>query len=80
MGVKVSVAGGGSTYTPELVEGLVTRADRLPVDELVLLDPDPERLEIVGALADRMLRRVGWSGRLVLTAIVVTKHSKARTS
>ena len=67
MGVKVSVAGGGSTYTPELVEGLVTRADRLPVDELVLLDPDPERLEVVGALADRMLRRVGWSGRLVLT-------------
>jgi 6-phospho-beta-glucosidase len=67
VGVKVSVAGGGSTYTPELVEGLVTRADRLPVDELVLLDPDPERLEIVGALADRMLRRVGWSGRLVLT-------------
>ncbi len=67
MGVKVSVAGGGSTYTPELVEGLVTRADRLPVDELVLLDPDPERLEIVGALADRMLRRVGWAGRLVLT-------------
>jgi 6-phospho-beta-glucosidase len=67
VGVKVSVAGGGSTYTPELVEGLVTRADRVPVDELVLLDPDPERLEIVGALADRMLRRVGWSGRLVLT-------------
>jgi 6-phospho-beta-glucosidase len=67
VGVKVSVAGGGSTYTPELVEGLVTRADRLPVDELVLLDPDPERLQIVGALADRMLRRVGWGGRLVLT-------------
>jgi 6-phospho-beta-glucosidase len=67
VGVKVSVAGGGSTYTPELVEGLVTRADRLPVDELVLLDPDPERLEVVGALAGRMLARVGWGGRLVLT-------------
>ncbi len=67
MGVKVSVAGGGSTYTPELVEGLVTRADRLLVDELVLLDPDPERLEVVGALAGRMLDRVGWGGRLVLT-------------
>ena len=67
MGVKVSVAGGGSTYTPELVEGLATRADRLPIDELVLLDPSPERLEVVGALADRMLRRAGWSGRLVLT-------------
>ena len=67
MGVKVSVVGGGSTYTPELVEGLVTRADRLPVDDLVLLDPDPLRLEVVGALAGRMLDRVGWGGRLVLT-------------
>lgn len=67
MGVKVSVVGGGSTYTPELVEGLATRAERLPVDELVLLDPDPLRLEVVGALAGRMLDRVGWGGRLVLT-------------
>ena len=41
MGVKVAVVGGGSTYTPELVEGFVTRGDRLPVDELVLLDIDP---------------------------------------
>jgi len=67
MGVKVAVVGGGSTYTPELVEGFVTRGDRLPVDELVLLDIDPERLEVVGGLAGRMLRRVGWSGSLVLT-------------
>jgi 6-phospho-beta-glucosidase len=67
VGVKVSIAGGGSTYTPELVEGLATRADRLPIDELVLLDPSAERLEVVGALADRMLRRAGWGGRLVLT-------------
>ena len=67
MGVKVAVVGGGSTYTPELVEGFVTRGDRLPVDELVLLDIDRERLEVVGALAERMMRRVGWGGRLVLT-------------
>jgi 6-phospho-beta-glucosidase len=68
MGVKVAVVGGGSTYTPELVEGFVTRGDRLPVDELVLLDIDAERLAVVGGLAERMLRRVGWSGSLVLTA------------
>jgi 6-phospho-beta-glucosidase len=67
MGVKVAVVGGGSTYTPELVEGFVTRGDRLPVDELVLLDIDPERLSVVGALAERMMRRAGWAGRLVLT-------------
>src|SRR5512132_4166458 len=67
MGVKVAIVGGGSTYTPELVEGFVTRGDRLTVDELSLLDIDAERLAIVGGLAERMLRRAGWSGRLVLT-------------
>jgi 6-phospho-beta-glucosidase len=67
MGVKVAVVGGGSTYTPELVEGFVTRGDRLPVDQLVLLDIDPDRLAVVGALAERMMRKVGWQGELVLT-------------
>ncbi|HEY7735818.1 MAG TPA: 6-phospho-beta-glucosidase [Candidatus Limnocylindrales bacterium] len=67
MGVRIAVVGGGSTYTPELVEGLSTRSDRLPVNELVLLDIDPERLEVVGGLARRMLRRLDWPGRLVLT-------------
>jgi 6-phospho-beta-glucosidase len=68
VGVKLAVVGGGSTYTPELIEGIARRADRLPVDELVLLDVDPERLEIVGGLAGRMLARLGWPGRLTLTA------------
>jgi 6-phospho-beta-glucosidase len=67
MGVKVAVVGAGSTYTPELVEGFVTRTDRLPVDELALLDIDPERLGIVGALAERMMRRAGWGGSLAMT-------------
>jgi 6-phospho-beta-glucosidase len=67
VGLKIAVVGGGSTYTPELVEGLATRSDRLPVDELVLFDVDPERLEVVGGLAGRMLARAGWGGRLVRT-------------
>jgi 6-phospho-beta-glucosidase len=67
MGVKVAVVGGGSTYTPELVEGFVSRDDRLPVDELVLMDIDAERLAVVGSLADRMMRRSGWRGSLALT-------------
>ena len=67
MGVKIAVVGGGSTYTPELVEGFARRHQRLPIDELVLLDIDPERLEIVGGLARRMLDRLGWGGRLVLS-------------
>ena len=67
MGVKIAVVGGGSTYTPELIEGFATRPDRLAIDELVLLDIDPSRLEVVGGLARRMLDRLGWGGRLVTT-------------
>ena len=67
MGVKVAVVGAGSTYTPELVEGFARRTDRLPMDALALLDIDPERLRVVGALAGRMLSKVGWSGELTLT-------------
>ncbi|HTG48162.1 MAG TPA: 6-phospho-beta-glucosidase [Actinomycetota bacterium] len=67
MGVKVAVVGGGSTYTPELVEGFVTRSDRLPVDALVLLDIDLDRLGVVGGLAQRMVLRAGWSGTVELT-------------
>jgi 6-phospho-beta-glucosidase len=67
VGVKIAVVGGGSTYTPELIEGITVRGDRLPVDELVLLDPDPERAEVVGGLARRMLDRLEWRGRLIIT-------------
>ena len=67
MGVKIVVVGGGSTYTPELVEGFARRTDRLPIDELVLLDPDRERLEPVAGLTRRMLDKVGWTGSLVAT-------------
>jgi 6-phospho-beta-glucosidase len=67
LGLKIAVIGGGSTYTPELIEGFTRRPDRLPIDELVLLDIDPERLEVVGGLAQRMLDKLDWTGRLVST-------------
>lgn len=67
MGVKIAVVGGGSTYTPELIEGFHTRRDRLPVDELVLHDIDDERLSVVGGLAQRIMNRHEWPGRLVVT-------------
>jgi 6-phospho-beta-glucosidase len=67
VGVKIAVVGGGSTYTPELIEGFHTRRDRLPVDELVLHDIDDERLEVVGGLARRILHRHQWPGKLVVT-------------
>jgi 6-phospho-beta-glucosidase len=58
-GLTVTVIGGGSTYTPELVEGFVVHRDSVPVQQLRLMDIAPERLEIVGALAKRMLDGCG---------------------
>lgn len=65
--MKVVVVGGGSTYTPELIEGFAARSHAFDVDDLVLLDVDAERLAVVGGLARRMLDRAGWAGRLVTT-------------
>jgi len=61
--MKIAVVGGGSTYTPELVSGLT----RLDVDEFVLEDTGPERREVVGGMARRMLARQGFAGRLEVT-------------
>ena len=65
--MKVSIIGAGSTYTPELIEGIGEGRLGTPLDELVLMDLDPARLEILGGLAKRMLDKAGWSGRLQLT-------------
>jgi 6-phospho-beta-glucosidase len=54
--VKVAVIGGGSTYTPELINGFLERAESLSLDELWLMDIDPERLGIVGKFAQRMAK------------------------
>ncbi len=68
MGIKVAVVGGGSTYTPELVDGLCDHEDRMKVDDLVLLDPDEGRREAVGGLSERILRTRGWRGTFSTTA------------
>jgi 6-phospho-beta-glucosidase len=65
--LKIAVIGGGSTYTPELVSGLSRERDRIEVSDLVLQDIDPERREVVGGLAQRMLERQGYRGRLEIT-------------
>jgi 6-phospho-beta-glucosidase len=65
--VKIAVVGGGSTYTPELIEGFARRAGTHAVDELVLHDVDTPRLDVVAGLARRILARQGWPGRLVTT-------------
>jgi 6-phospho-beta-glucosidase len=65
--MKLTVVGGGSTYTPELIDGFARLRDTLPVEELVLVDPAAERLELVGGLARRIFARQGHPGRITTT-------------
>ncbi len=60
-GLKIATIGGGSSYTPELVEGFIKRYDELPIRELWLVDIEEgrEKLEIVGNLAKRMVEKAG---------------------
>lgn len=53
--MKVAVIGGGSTYTPELIEGLIAHRDDLDLSEVALMDIEPERLGIVGDFCRRMV-------------------------
>lgn len=57
--MKVAVIGGGSSYTPELVSGFLARTDSFPITELWLMDILPERLEVVGKFAQRMVVAAG---------------------
>ncbi|MET9129533.1 6-phospho-beta-glucosidase [Streptomyces antibioticus] len=66
--MKLTVVGGGSTYTPELIDGFARLRDTLPVTELVLMDPSAERLGLVGGLARRIFARQGHPGRIVTTS------------
>jgi 6-phospho-beta-glucosidase len=66
--LKLTVVGGGSTYTPELIDGFARLRDSLPVSELVLVDPAADRLELVGGLARRIFAKQGHPGRIVTTS------------
>jgi 6-phospho-beta-glucosidase len=57
--MKIAVIGGGSSYTPELVDGLFERLDRIPVTEVWMMDPNQERLSVTAGLARRMSERHG---------------------
>ncbi|MDX3753534.1 6-phospho-beta-glucosidase [Streptomyces sp. AK08-02] len=65
--MKLTVVGGGSTYTPELIDGFARLRDTLPIEELVLVDPAAERLELVGGLARRIFAKQGHTGKIVTT-------------
>lgn len=57
--MKLAVIGGGSTYTPELVDGIARLGEAFTVTELVLVDPDQARLAVVGPFSARIMRSAG---------------------
>lgn len=65
--MKITVIGGGSTYTPELINGFLARVELLPATELWLMDIHPERLEVVGGFARRMVAAKGAPFQVILT-------------
>lgn len=67
--IKIVTIGGGSSYTPELMEGFIKRKDDLPIKEIWLVDIEAgkEKLEIVGNLAKRMVKAAGLDWEIHLT-------------
>ncbi|HWG27420.1 6-phospho-beta-glucosidase [Actinospica sp.] len=68
--MKLAIIGGGSTYTPELVDGFARLRDQLPVEQLALVDPDQARLDAVGAISRRILAKQGHPGEVLATSDV----------
>ena len=64
---KIAVIGGGSTYTPELIDGFIQNEDKLRVGEIALYDIDKERLDVVGGMAQRMVRYAEMDTKVTLT-------------
>ena len=67
--LKIVTIGGGSSYTPELIEGFIKRKDELPIKEIWLVDIEDgkEKLEITGAMARRMVKAAGLDWEVNLT-------------
>ncbi|MFG2695965.1 6-phospho-beta-glucosidase [Kitasatospora sp. NPDC048407] len=69
--MKLAIVGGGSTYTPELIDGFARLRDTLPIGELVLIDPAVDRLELIAGLARRIFAKQGHDA-VVTTATDIT--------
>jgi 6-phospho-beta-glucosidase len=66
--MKLAVVGGGSTYTPELVDGIARLTGDIKITELVLVDPDAERLSVVGPFSARIMARYGHPAKVSWTS------------
>ena len=65
--LKIAIIGAGSTYTPELMEGIINKHATLPVKKLYLMDIEERKLNIVGGLCQRMVEHAGIDCEVVLT-------------
>jgi 6-phospho-beta-glucosidase len=75
--MKLTIVGGGSTYTPELIDGFARLRELLPIDEVWLVDPDEHRLALVAGMAKRMLAKAGHPARVHATTDLVAGVSDA---
>lgn len=77
--IKIVTIGGGSSYTPELIEGFIKRQKELNISEIWLVDVEEgkEKLEIVGAMAQRMVKAAGldWKVNLTLDRRLALKNA-----
>lgn len=69
--MKLAIVGGGSTYTPELIDGFARLRDTLPLEEIRLVDPDESRLVLVAGMSQRMLDHAGHPARVIGTTDLV---------
>ncbi len=67
--LKIVVIGGGSSYTPELVGGILDSYPSLPVTEICLVDiqTGAGKLSAVAGLAQRMIGKAGLEKKIRLT-------------
>ena len=69
--MKLTIIGGGSTYTPELIDGFARMRDLLPIDQVWLVDPDPTRRDLVAGVSRRMLAHAGHPAQVFATSDVI---------
>ncbi len=75
--MKLTIVGGGSTYTPELMDGFARLRDLLPIEEIWLVDPDVHRLELVAGVSRRMLAHAGHPATVHATTDLIAGVSDA---
>jgi 6-phospho-beta-glucosidase len=69
--MKLTIVGGGSTYTPELMDGFARLRELLPIEEVWLVDPNAHRLELVAGVSRRMLAHAGHPAKVVATTDLI---------